>query len=162
MIKEKMTSRERVLATVKGLPVDRIPVYYWLNPHAACKMIAGFEPSKNRFWNTAGSWLWKGFVKKHGFFSQKTRNALPHLFEAYANNFYVLDQLIEKEHVKGDFPDNHTHDDDDQHRDYRAGFPAELNPIKDNRQRQQQGEEKADNRQIDRNPKYQAGNDDAI
>ncbi len=91
MKKETMTSRERVLATVKGLPVDRIPVHYWLNPHAACKMTTEIEPAKNRFWNFMGNRFWKGFNKKRSYFSQKTRNVLPHIFEAYANNYYVLD-----------------------------------------------------------------------
>jgi uroporphyrinogen decarboxylase len=64
---------------------------YWLNPHAACKLITAFEPSKSRFWNWVARRLWRGFNKEKGYFTQKTRNALPHIIEAYANNHYVLD-----------------------------------------------------------------------
>jgi uroporphyrinogen-III decarboxylase len=39
-----MTSRERVEATVRGLPVDRVPVMTWLDAHAACQMMAEFQP----------------------------------------------------------------------------------------------------------------------
>ena len=42
--KTSMTSRERFLAAGRGLPVDRMPIYYWLNPHGCCKLIAQYKP----------------------------------------------------------------------------------------------------------------------
>ena len=38
-----MTPRERVSAAVRGLPVDRAPVMYWINPHAACRLMSEFQ-----------------------------------------------------------------------------------------------------------------------
>ena len=43
---EQMTSRERVLATIEGKPVDRVPVMHWPNPHAAVKCMAEYQPAK--------------------------------------------------------------------------------------------------------------------
>ena len=42
-----MTSRERVFAAAKGQPVDRVPVFMFLNPHACCRMIAKYQPLKS-------------------------------------------------------------------------------------------------------------------
>ena len=56
-----MTSRERILAAGRGLPVDRLPVFYWLNPHACCKLMAEYQPYNNRFWNTTARFLWNRF-----------------------------------------------------------------------------------------------------
>ena len=42
-----MTSRERVLAA-KGLPIDRVPVMYWLNPHMACRLLVEYRPGGDR------------------------------------------------------------------------------------------------------------------
>lgn len=56
-----MTSRERFLAAGRGLPVDRIPVYYWLNPHGCCKLIARYQNYKGWFWNTASHFIWNRF-----------------------------------------------------------------------------------------------------
>ena len=43
----QMTSRERVKAAMKGLPHDRVPIFYWLNPHAAAKLMTTVQPAKN-------------------------------------------------------------------------------------------------------------------
>ncbi len=91
MKKESMTSRERVEATVKGLPVDRIPVMYWLNPHAACKMLSEYRPGQNLLWNFLGRRFWKWFGRDKGFLSRDTRNSLPLLQHVYANRDYVLE-----------------------------------------------------------------------
>lgn len=60
-IKTSMTSRERFLAAGRGLPVDRMPIYYWLNPHGCCKLIAQYKPYDGFFWNAAGRFLWNRF-----------------------------------------------------------------------------------------------------
>ena len=44
----QMTSRERVRATVAGQPVDAVPVMTWLNPHAACRIMAELHPASDR------------------------------------------------------------------------------------------------------------------
>lgn len=59
--KTSMTSRERVLAAGRGLPVDRMPVYYWLNPHGCCKLITQYKPYQGWFWNTACRFMWNRF-----------------------------------------------------------------------------------------------------
>ncbi len=88
-----MTSRERVLAAVKGLPLDRVPVMYWLNPHAACRMMAEFQPGKSRAWNFLARRFWKRFTDGPGPFrlKEETRNALPLLLQVYANSSYLLE-----------------------------------------------------------------------
>lgn len=61
--KNAMTSRERFLAAGRGLPVDRVPVFYWINCHGCCKMIARHQSYNGWFWNTAGHFLWTMFQK---------------------------------------------------------------------------------------------------
>ena len=63
---DRMTSRERVRATVQGLPVDRVPVMTWLNPHAACRMMAEFRPARDERRNAACRSAWEDFSKKRG------------------------------------------------------------------------------------------------
>ena len=85
-----MTSRERVLAAVKGRPVDRVPVMYWFNPHAACRMMADFSPAPSRLWNLVGKQAWKAFSKGCFLLNEEQRNALPLLLQIYANAEYPL------------------------------------------------------------------------
>jgi len=61
--KEVMTSRERFLAASRGLPVDRMPVFYWLNPHGCCKLIARYQNYKGWFWNIGVHLMWTLFHK---------------------------------------------------------------------------------------------------
>lgn len=89
--KNSMTSRERVLAAVKGLPVDRVPVMYWINPHAACRMMSTLRPGKSRAWNFLARRFWKRFSEQSGPFSEETRAALPLLLQLYANSDYLLE-----------------------------------------------------------------------
>lgn len=85
-----MTSRERVLAAAKGLPVDRVPVMYWFNPHTACRMMAEFTPAPSRLWNLAGRRAWKVFSRGSRLLNDEQRNALPLLFQIYANAEYPM------------------------------------------------------------------------
>ena len=89
MKKDTMTSRERCRATLKGLPVDRIPVFYWLNPHATCRLIAEYQPSTSRLANWAARCLWRGFKKRGGLESGEWTRAAPLLFEEYGNGQYA-------------------------------------------------------------------------
>jgi hypothetical protein len=88
---DRMTSRERVAAAVKGLPIDRVPVMYWLNPHAALRLMAEFQPGKGRLANFLGQWLWKKFHQGGEMDAKEIWRALPLLFQLYANNDYVLE-----------------------------------------------------------------------
>jgi uroporphyrinogen-III decarboxylase len=85
-----MTSRERVFAAVKGLPVDRVPVMYWFNPHAACRLMAEFFPAPGRIWNLVGKRAWKIFAKGSRLLNEEQRNALPLIIQIYANAEYPL------------------------------------------------------------------------
>ena len=89
-VKEGMTPRERVLAAARGLPTDRVPVMYWINPHAAARLIAEFYPGRNRFWNWFGRRAWKRFTGGKGL-TEDIRNALPLLLQVYANSGYPLE-----------------------------------------------------------------------
>ncbi len=89
--REKMTSRERVLACLKGLPTDRVPVMYWLNPHAAVRLMAEFQPANSKIWNFVGRWLWKKFAGGGEFDAKEIWRALPLLYTLYANNDYALE-----------------------------------------------------------------------
>jgi hypothetical protein len=77
---DRMTSRERVRATVRGLPVDRIPVMTWLNPHAACRMMAEFQPATDEVRNAACRSLWEDFAKKQGSLPEDVRAFMPILY----------------------------------------------------------------------------------
>ncbi len=89
--KEAMTSRERVLAAAKGQPVDRVPVMYWINPHAAARLIAEFYPAKSRFWNLFGRRSWKRFNRVRGRLPEDIRVGLPLLLQVYANADYPVE-----------------------------------------------------------------------
>ena len=78
------------MATLKGLPVDRIPVFYWLNPHATCRMIAEYQPAGSGLANWTARRLWRRF-KTHGELeSGEWTRAWPLLFEEYGNGPYAL------------------------------------------------------------------------
>lgn len=60
----QMTSRERVLAAVRGQPADRVPVMYWLNPHTTCRLLTEYRPSKDRVVNAIAQTLWRRFRRQ--------------------------------------------------------------------------------------------------
>jgi uroporphyrinogen-III decarboxylase len=86
----RMTSRERVVAAMKGFPQDRVPVFFWLNPHAAVKLMTTFQPAKNRLTQFMGAGLWKWFSAKE-FNGSDLPRGLPMLLDGYANTEYVLE-----------------------------------------------------------------------
>ena len=88
---DRMTSRERVRATVRGLPVDRIPVMTWLNAHAACRMMAEFHPATDEARNAACRSAWENFSRKQGGLPQDLRAFMPLLHSGFANREYALD-----------------------------------------------------------------------
>ncbi len=85
-----MTSRERAKAAIKGLPHDRVPVFYWLNPHAAAKLMTTYQPARNKTTQFMGVNLWKWFSKK-GFRGGDLPRALPISLDGYGNSEYVLE-----------------------------------------------------------------------
>jgi uroporphyrinogen decarboxylase len=86
-----MTSRERVEATVRGLPVDRVPVMTWLNAHAACRMMAELHPATDEARNATCRSLWEDFSKRRGVLAEDVRAFLPLLQTRFANREYALD-----------------------------------------------------------------------
>jgi uroporphyrinogen-III decarboxylase len=86
-----MTSRERVLAAIQGQPVDRVPVMYWLNPHATCRLMAEIQPGQNLVWNSLAGYLWRRFRQGGEFGAGPWTRAAPLLLEEYGNGRYVLE-----------------------------------------------------------------------
>lgn len=86
-----MTSRERVLAAVRGQPVDRVPVMYWLNPHTTCRLLAQAQPGRSRAASMMGRLFWRRFLRQGEFDGSVWARALPLLLEEYGNGPYVLD-----------------------------------------------------------------------
>ncbi len=86
----EMTSRERVLATLEGKPVDRVPVMFWPNCHAAVRLMSEFEPAPDWFWNALGRWMWKKFKNNGEMDARELWRGLPLLYTLYAVNEYSL------------------------------------------------------------------------
>lgn len=88
---QAMTSRERALGTLKGLPVDRVPVFYWLNPHTTCRLIAEYQPAQSGVTTWLARRLWRGFRKRGELNAGEWMRAAPLLFEEYGNGRYALE-----------------------------------------------------------------------
>jgi uroporphyrinogen-III decarboxylase len=86
-----MTSRERVQATVRGLPVDRVPVMTWLNPHAGCRVIGEFRPASDPEKDAACRAAWENFSQPKSDQPEDLRALAPLLYERYLNREYALD-----------------------------------------------------------------------
>jgi uroporphyrinogen-III decarboxylase len=91
MEKTSMTSRERVLAAMKGKPVDRVPVMYWLNAHMGCRLMAEYRPARGLAPNLIGRMLWRRFVRRGGLDAGEWTRALPNIFQGYANGHYLAE-----------------------------------------------------------------------
>ncbi len=89
--KAGMTSRERVQATVKGLPIDRVPVMTWLNPHAGCRLIAEFQPATDLKRDAECRSAWEDFAQKKGDLPEDVRAFLPLIYGRYLNREYAID-----------------------------------------------------------------------
>jgi uroporphyrinogen-III decarboxylase len=83
-----MSSRERVLAACRGLPVDRTPVWLWLNPHATCRLIARHRPSRSRAVTAFCRAVWHRFERGDGAEAGLWARALPLLMEDFGNARY--------------------------------------------------------------------------
>ena len=91
MAVDRMTSRSRALAALRGLPVDRVPVFFWLNPHTTCRLIAEHMPARSRVANWAARILWRRLQNQGELAAGEWTRALPLLFEEYGNGKYALD-----------------------------------------------------------------------
>lgn len=86
-----MTSRERVLTVLRGGIPDRVPVLYWLNPHAACRLIATYRPARRAAVTRAARWMWGRFLRGGGMEAGELTRLLPFLLREYANAEYALE-----------------------------------------------------------------------
>ena len=84
--KAQMSSRERVHAAVKGLPIDRAPFLIWINSHAGCKMISEFKPSRHPLWNSLARFFWNR-LKAGGDNPSQLRRTLPMYFDVHTFNW---------------------------------------------------------------------------
>jgi len=89
MRQDVMTSRERVLAAIRGRPVDRVPVQYWLNPHMGCRMIAEHRPAREVKATLVGRALWRRFVRRGEMNGDEWSRALPNVMIGYCNGSYL-------------------------------------------------------------------------
>ncbi|MFA5066215.1 MAG: uroporphyrinogen decarboxylase family protein [Dehalococcoidia bacterium] len=89
--KGQMTSKERIHAAARGLPVDRVPVMYWLNPHEVCRMMVEMQPGRNLYWNWLAHFLWGKFSRGGRFNAPNLWRALPFLLSDYGNGEYALE-----------------------------------------------------------------------
>jgi len=87
MKKDEMTSIERVRATVKGLPVDRVPVFIWINAHTGCKLMAEYKPSKHPMRNALARFLWKRFINGGGMDASEIWRMLPLSYDVHTFNW---------------------------------------------------------------------------
>lgn len=84
---DAMTPQERIRATVRRQPVDRVPYFIWLNPHAACKLMAEYQPSNDRLVNAVGRFAWSRFVKGGEFDAHRLWRAMPLLLDYHSFNW---------------------------------------------------------------------------
>lgn len=90
-VRSQMTSRERVKATVRGLPVDRVPVMTWLNPHAACRLMAEFRPAADEARNATCRAMWEALSRPGDATSAGEAAFMPIIYTFYVNGEYALE-----------------------------------------------------------------------
>jgi len=89
-MKNKMSSRERVLAAIRGKPVDRLPVMTWLNPHTTCRLIADFHPPAAPLPRLMGRAIWRRFIHRGGLDAGAFTRILPMALEEFGNSTYAI------------------------------------------------------------------------
>ncbi|MFC1889011.1 uroporphyrinogen decarboxylase family protein [Thermodesulfobacteriota bacterium] len=85
-----MNSRERVLAAAAHEPVDRAPVFLWLNSHAAMKMTSRLRWSRNP-WITLFAMLADRIHTTKRDIPSDLRDGLPIVFQLHADYRYNLE-----------------------------------------------------------------------
>ncbi|MCX5867064.1 MAG: hypothetical protein NT009_06200 [Proteobacteria bacterium] len=82
-----MTSRERVHAAARGLPVDRVPVFFWINAHAGCRLMASYRPGRSRGVTRLARFLWNRFERPGDQEIPEIWRFLPLLFDVHSFNW---------------------------------------------------------------------------
>lgn len=82
-----MSGRERIHAAARGLPVDRAPLFIWLNAHTGAKLMAEFRPSRRRGLNLAAKFLWNRFLRGGGMDAAEIWRMLPLMFDVHTFNW---------------------------------------------------------------------------
>ncbi len=83
----QMTSRERVHAAYKGLPVDRTPIFIWLNAHTGCKLMATYKPGRFAARNMGAKFLWKKFETGGNADAPEFWRMAPLMFDIHTFNY---------------------------------------------------------------------------
>jgi uroporphyrinogen decarboxylase len=84
MASVEMTSRERIQAAARGLPLDRVPVFFWINAHAGARLMARFRPSRHPSWNALARLAWSRFDRPD---PAELWRLLPLAFDVHTFNF---------------------------------------------------------------------------
>jgi len=66
-------------------------VFYWLNPHTTCRLIAEYQPARSGPANWVARRLWRRFKKQGEMEAGEWTRMWPFLFEEYGNGLYALD-----------------------------------------------------------------------
>ena len=85
-----MTPRERMLTAARGGRCDRVPLFYWLNPHGACRLIAEYRRAASRRQSLLAKALWKRFERTGDGRDSELSRLLPYKLLEYGNSEYVL------------------------------------------------------------------------
>jgi len=86
-IKVSMTPRERIHAAARGLPSDRVPVFYWIEAHTGCRLMAEYQPSGHCTRDIAAKLLWNR-LKKSGYMqAAEIWRFLPLFWDIHSYNF---------------------------------------------------------------------------
>ena len=86
-MQDKMTSRERVHAAARGLPVDRVPVFFWINAHAGCRLMARYRPGRSRGVTRLARFLRNRFERPGDQENPENWRFLPLLFDVHSFNW---------------------------------------------------------------------------
>lgn len=85
-----MSPKERIVSAAMGKKTDRVPTLFWLNPHGACRMMAGFRGAPDFFRTLQAKLLWNRFESADGDDSKELARLLPYMFLEYGNSEYLL------------------------------------------------------------------------
>lgn len=87
MKKEEMSPKERVHATARGLSVDRVPVFYWLNAHMGARLISRYRKSGSPAVNAFARFVWNRFEKGGEHEARELWRFMPLFFDVHSYNF---------------------------------------------------------------------------
>ncbi len=82
-----MTSRERIHFTARGAPVDRVPVFVWINAHTGCRLMAEYKPAARAHWNALARLFWDRYKKGGEQNAAEIWRLAPLLFDVHTFNW---------------------------------------------------------------------------